>query len=256
MHPLWILQQSTSVKDYFLSTPWAGPWLSGPQELTWSENQTRHHLVPDSRMSRSILVIPALPFHIMLRSHESHLFSTAMRTMFIFFGMLFTLSNAEFQVSLLKESDGVVTGRFADSLLLSLPPCALATQSVTLEYNNTDTNESKTLVNIFKVLPCRFRRDIISNIENNGQFTTSRNLGYQVTNLTTGSTYRLQYVVGAEKSNILEVSTRQVKDPNQIDSGLPARSGAMVVITVILSVSMFILLVALIVTVAHSLGGD
>jgi ABC-type uncharacterized transport system permease subunit len=46
------------------------------------------------------------------------------------------------------------------------------------------------------------------------------------------------------------------KDPNQIDSGLPARSGAMVVITVILSVSMFILLVALIVTVAHSLGGD
>ncbi|XP_036845734.1 uroplakin-2 isoform X2 [Oncorhynchus mykiss] len=208
MHPLWILQQSTSVKDYFVSTPWAGPWLSGPQELTWSENQTRQHLVPDSRMSRSILVIPALPFHIMLRSHESHLFSTAMRTMFIFFGMLFTLSNAE------------------------------------------------TLVNIFKVLPCRFRRDIISNIENNGQFTTSRNLGYQVTNLTTGSTYRLQYVVGAEKSNILEVSTRQVKDPNQIDSGLPARSGAMVVITVILSVSMFILLVALIVTVAHSLGGD
>jgi hypothetical protein len=42
MHPLWILQQSTSVKDSFVSTPWAGPWLSGPQELTWSENQTRH----------------------------------------------------------------------------------------------------------------------------------------------------------------------------------------------------------------------
>uniref|UniRef100_A0A4W5M984 Uroplakin 2 n=1 Tax=Hucho hucho TaxID=62062 RepID=A0A4W5M984_9TELE len=161
----------------------------------------------------------------------------------------------EFQVSLLKESDGVVTGRFADSLLLSLPPCDLATQSVTLEYNNTDVSV-KTLVNIFKVLPCQLRRDIISTIENNAQFTTSRNLGYQVTNLTTGSTYRLQYVVGAEKSNILEVSTRQVKDHNQIDSGLPARSGAMVVITVILSVSMLILLVALIVTVAHSLGGD
>uniref|UniRef100_A0A8C7HQY1 Uroplakin-2 n=1 Tax=Oncorhynchus kisutch TaxID=8019 RepID=A0A8C7HQY1_ONCKI len=181
-----------------------------------------------------------------------------MRTMFIFFGMLFTLSNAEFQVSLLKESDGVVTGRFADSLLLSLPPCAFATQSVTLEYNNTDTNESKTLVNIFKVLPCRFRRDIISTIENNGQFTTSRNLGYQVTNLTTGSTYRFLTPV-ASKQNLKHSFCMlfiSVKDPNQIDSGLPARSGAMVVITVILSVSMFILLVALIVTVAHSLGGD
>lgn len=42
MHPLWILQQSTSVKDSFVSTPWAAPSLSGPQELIWSENQTRH----------------------------------------------------------------------------------------------------------------------------------------------------------------------------------------------------------------------
>ncbi|CAB1352282.1 unnamed protein product [Coregonus sp. 'balchen'] len=89
----------------------------------------------------------------------------------------------EFQVSLLKESEGVVTGRLADSTFESASMC----------FGNTE---------------CDFG-----------------------------------YVVGAEKSNIQEDSKRQVKDHNQIDDGLPARSEAMVFITVILSVSMFTLLV-------------
>ncbi|XP_067113767.1 uncharacterized protein upk2, partial [Osmerus mordax] len=45
-----------------------------------------------------------------------------------------------------------------------------------------------------------------------------------------------------------------IQNYNQIDEDLSARSGAMIVITVILSVAMFVLLVALIVTFVFSLG--
>uniref|UniRef100_A0A8C7FPY9 Uncharacterized protein n=1 Tax=Oncorhynchus kisutch TaxID=8019 RepID=A0A8C7FPY9_ONCKI len=92
----------------------------------------------------------------------------------------------EFQASLLKESDGVVTGRLAGSTFDS--------------YNSPDTNESKILANIFNVPPCRLRRDVISTVENMASSLLGGNWATLPSdNLTTG------YVVGAEKSNVQEV---------------------------------------------------
>ncbi|KAG9351463.1 hypothetical protein JZ751_022713 [Albula glossodonta] len=86
------------------------------------------------------------------------------------------------------------------------------------------------------------KRDLISVTEKNKNFILSKFLGYQVTNLTNGTEYRL--------TGILTSSYTQIND------GLAARSGAMVVITVILSVAMFILVLGLIITVFFVNNGE
>lgn len=52
-------------------------------------------------------------------------------------------SYLEFTVRVLKEEDGVVTGIFTDSLLLSLPPCSLEGQNVSLAYNDSNNKSCK-----------------------------------------------------------------------------------------------------------------
>ncbi|KAJ8388338.1 hypothetical protein AAFF_G00134920 [Aldrovandia affinis] len=162
------------------------------------------------------------------------------------FGVFFTVANAEFELKLL--SDEVISSTFERSVILGLPPCTLAGRSVDLEYNNTGTNEKTILRNIFPVPLCRSKRGLISFPEQNAHFTLKRDLGYQVMNLANGTEYSFQYIVDTERSKALLATTRAAPSYTQIDDGLPARSGAMVVITVILSVAMFILLVALIIT--------
>ncbi|KAJ8345247.1 hypothetical protein SKAU_G00294400 [Synaphobranchus kaupii] len=174
----------------------------------------------------------------------------------IVFGMFFTIANAKFKLKLLEPSDGVLSSKFSYSLILSLPPCSLVGKNVDLAYNNTGTSESKALKSIFQVPNCRSKRDLISVTEKNNHFTLTKDLGYQVNNLINGTQYSFQYVVDTEESNILTASTRAALSYTQIDDGLPARSAAMVVITVLLSVAMFILLVGLIISLFYGNSGD
>ncbi|XP_006642299.1 uroplakin-2 [Lepisosteus oculatus] len=163
-------------------------------------------------------------------------------------GLLLAAADADFTVNVLGESDGLVTGQLSDSVILSLPPCSLAGNTVNMVYQQGGTQNKVNLTGIFKVPVCRFKRDLITVIANSGQFTVTRNIGYQVKNLSPATNYTFQYFVGSEKSNAVQAATRTVSNYQDIDDGLPARSGAMVVITVLLSVAMFILIVGLIVT--------
>ncbi|KAL4608645.1 uroplakin-2 [Arapaima gigas] len=168
------------------------------------------------------------------------------RTLLIL-GVFFTFAHADFQLRALTSSDGVLSSSYSDSVLLSSPPCRLGGNRVTLQFQNMATNMNTTMNNIFLVPACRTRRDTIL-IPNNAGQSASSFLGYQVNGLTNGTMYRFQYTVGQEKSNVLDISTLSVSPYTSIYDGLPARSGAMVVITVILSITMFLLVVGLVVT--------
>ncbi|XP_066516103.1 uroplakin-2 [Hoplias malabaricus] len=157
--------------------------------------------------------------------------------------------NADFPARVLTSNDGVMTGQFLDSLLLSLPPCELEGQSVDLEYLNVNTNENKTLTSIFTVPSC-------TNVNTIGSTAFGRNIGYQLMNLSNGTAYRLHYKVGNVSSVTIFGTTITASDYNGINDGLPARSGAMVVITVILSVTMLLLLICLILSLALSTSGN
>ncbi|XP_064207019.1 uroplakin-2-like [Anguilla rostrata] len=157
----------------------------------------------------------------------------------IVFGVFFTIANAEFQLKLLGPSDGVVTSVFSDSLIVSLPPCSLAGKNVDLWYKNIATSKNNTLKNIFTVPKCISKRDLVQ---------INKVQGYQVTNLMTGTQYSLQYILDTDKSIVITANTTAVTSYSTINDGLPGRSAAMIVITVLLSVAMFILIVALIVS--------
>ncbi|MGH0129770.1 UNVERIFIED_CONTAM: hypothetical protein FKN15_059454 [Acipenser sinensis] len=142
----------------------------------------------------------------------------------------------------------MITGILSNSVILTLPPCNFAGQQVNLEwFDNNGT--SSTLTNAFVVPGCQFKRAVIQASDSNPQFTVTRDLGYQLTGLTPGHTYNLQYEIPAtqDRSNVVVACTRQVQDYNSINGGLGARSGGMIVITVLLSIAMCVLIVGLIV---------
>ncbi|XP_023672090.1 uroplakin-2 [Paramormyrops kingsleyae] len=161
------------------------------------------------------------------------------------FGVLLTLAYANFPLQLL-DSSSVVTATFTDSVLLNVPPCSLAGQKVSLTYQNMANKSTVTLQNVFAVPSCRNRRDLLDVTQSNGQ-----NLGYQVTNLVSGTQYSFQYNVGSNMSDSLQASTAQAVPYSTIYDGLPARSGAMVVVTVILVILVFLLIVGLVLTVIY-----
>ncbi|KAF4073238.1 hypothetical protein AMELA_G00256580 [Ameiurus melas] len=152
-------------------------------------------------------------------------------------GLLPRIHADDFPLSMLSVEDSVITGRFIDSLLLSLPPCTYAGQSVDLEYLNCYTNKNYTLYNIFTVPNCNSNGDLT------GPTAFSRNIGYQLMNLTNGTSYIIRYKIGMNRSNPLMATTRSASSYTEIEVGFPGRSAAMVVITVILSVDAFILLI-------------
>ncbi|KAI4900710.1 hypothetical protein NFI96_029143, partial [Prochilodus magdalenae] len=172
--------------------------------------------------------------------HRTTLRAKMLAVLFVLGGFA-SLINAEFPARVPNSADGVITGLFPNSLLLTLPPCKeYAGENVDLEYINADTNENKTLEHIFIVASCN-----------------ASSIGfYHLLNLTKNTEYRLRYKVGTDNSSLILAHTRNVSDYNDIDSGLPGRSGAMVVITVILSLAMFFLLVCLILSTVLSTSGN
>nr|XP_005172061.1 uroplakin 2-like isoform X1 [Danio rerio] len=144
-------------------------------------------------------------------------------------GVLCPLTFAEIPISLLNpNTDGVLASTFPNSFLLQMPDCSIyGNQSVLLLYTEAPTNLNNT-VN-FTVQPCPVSQS-----------------WYLLGNLKNGTTYSMSYKIGNDTSSVLTNTTTNVNDYQQIDTGLRARSGAMVVITVILSLAMVFLLVGII----------
>ncbi|KAK7165308.1 hypothetical protein R3I94_003618 [Phoxinus phoxinus] len=155
-----------------------------------------------------------------------------MLTVLFILGALCSLNFAEIPIKVLNpETDGVVAGRFPNSFLLKLPDCSTyGSKFAELLYTELPSNETNT--EPFTVPSCPVSQP-----------------GYLLTGLKNGTTYNMMYAIEKDTSKVLTDTTTTVIDYQQINSGLPARSGAMVVITVILSLAMVALVAGLIISV-------
>ncbi|XP_008067725.1 uroplakin-2 [Carlito syrichta] len=155
---------------------------------------------------------------------------------------------AEFNISSLS---GLLSPALTESLLVALPPCHLTGGNATLMVRRA--NDSKVVKSSFVVPPCRGRRELVSVVDSGAGFTVSRLSAYQVTNLVPGTKYYISYLVkkgaSTESSREVPMSTLPRKNMESIGLGM-ARTGGMVVITVLLSVAMFLLVVGFIVALA------
>ncbi|XP_065140196.1 uroplakin-2 [Paramisgurnus dabryanus] len=152
-------------------------------------------------------------------------------------GTLCPLNFAALDISLLNpQSDGVLTGIFSDAFLLRLPDCtSYGNKMANLLYQEFSGNQNNT--KSFVVPTCN---------------DTQSKQGYLLNNLKTGTKYSMWYNIKNDTSLPLTDTTTTVSDFRQINNGLQARSGAMVVITVILSLAMAVLLAGLIFLLAFS----
>ncbi|XP_023576935.1 uroplakin-2 isoform X1 [Octodon degus] len=168
--------------------------------------------------------------------------------MLILLAILAPGATAEFNISSLS---GLLSPALAESLLVALPPCHLTGGNATLMVRRA--NDSKVVNSSFVVPPCRGRRDLVSVMDSGAGFTVTRLSAYQVTNLAPGTKYYVSYLVqkgaSTESSREVAMSTLPRRSMESIRLGM-ARTGGMVVITVLLSVGMFVLVVGLIVTLA------
>ncbi|XP_044522307.1 uroplakin-2 [Gracilinanus agilis] len=158
------------------------------------------------------------------------------------------LGSTEFNISSLS---GLLSPALAESLLVALPPCHLTGGKASLTVRRV--NESTGMTHNFTVPPCRGRRDLVSVVYNSGSFSITRLNAYQVTNLIPGTKYFVYYSVekgnAVESSNKVQMATLPRRKVETLGLGM-ARTGGMIVITVLLSVAMFLLVVGLIVALA------
>ncbi|XP_028931629.1 uroplakin-2 [Ornithorhynchus anatinus] len=159
--------------------------------------------------------------------------------------LLLAKGPAEFNISSLS---GLLTPTLAESLLVALPPCHLTGGNATLKVQGV--NGSSVLQQRFVVPPCRGRRELVSVVDSSAGFATTRLNAYQITGLRPATTYVLSYVVQKgsvqEASNKVRMTTLSRQKAELLVVGM-ARTGGMVVITVLLSVAMFLLLLGFIV---------
>ncbi|XP_074091581.1 uroplakin-2 [Macrotis lagotis] len=162
--------------------------------------------------------------------------------------VLLDLGAAEFNISSLS---GLLTPALAESLLVALPPCHLTGGKASLTVRRV--NESTGITHDFIVPPCRGQRDLVSVVYSSGSFTVTRVIAYQVTNLVPGTSYYVSYSVvkgnAVESSNRVQMATLPRRKVETLGLGM-ARTGGMIVITVLLSVAMFLLVVGLIIALA------
>ncbi|XP_059566916.1 uroplakin-2 isoform X1 [Myotis daubentonii] len=155
---------------------------------------------------------------------------------------------AVFNISSLS---GLLSPALAESLLVALPPCHLTAGNATLMVRRA--NDSTVVTSGFVVPPCRGRRELVSVVDSGAGFTVTRLRAYQVTNLAPGTkyyvSYRVQKGTATESSREVPMSTLPRRKGASIGLGM-ARTGGMVVITVLLSVAMFLLVVGFIVALA------
>ncbi|XP_075404904.1 uroplakin-2 [Tenrec ecaudatus] len=155
---------------------------------------------------------------------------------------------ADFNIS---DLSGVLSPVLTESLLVSLPPCHLTGGNATLMVRRA--NDSKVVRSSFVVPPCRGRRELVSVVDSGAGFTVTRLSAYQVTSLVPGTKYYISYLVkkgtATESSKETPMTTLPRRKMESIGLGM-ARTGGMVVITVLLSVAMFLLVVGFIIALA------
>ncbi|OCT56780.1 uroplakin-2 [Xenopus laevis] len=136
-------------------------------------------------------------------------------------------------------ADGVLTP-LSTSAIIAFPACNYSGLSVFLIVKNSTV----TVQNVsFQVPQCRLKRDVVvvNNLQSGNVQTV--NVGYQLQNLQPGTIYTAYYSYGENTIPSTQFSTRTV---SQTVPDIMARSGGMVVITVLLSIAMFVLVVGLI----------
>ncbi|KAF0886175.1 UPK2 protein, partial [Crocuta crocuta] len=144
---------------------------------------------------------------------------------------------------------GLLSPALTESLLVALPPCHLTGGNATLMVRRA--NDSKVVKSSFVVPPCRGRRELVSVVDSGAGFTVTRLSAYQVTNLVPGT----RYYLGPGEGLLLPTKSPPPlclltgRKMESIGLGM-ARTGGMVVITVLLSVAMFLLVVGFIVALA------
>ncbi|XP_032214552.1 uroplakin-2 isoform X1 [Mustela erminea] len=158
------------------------------------------------------------------------------------------LGAADFNISSIS---GLLSPALTESLLVALPPCHLTGGNATLMVRRA--NDSQVVKSSFVVPPCRGRRELVSVVDSGAGFTVTRLSAYQVTDLVPGTKYYISYLVtketSTESSREIPMSTLPRRKVESIGLGM-ARTGGMVVITVLLSVAMFLLVVGFIIALA------
>ncbi|XP_032905479.1 uroplakin-2 [Amblyraja radiata] len=156
----------------------------------------------------------------------------------------------DFTISLAIESTGQVVGSLRSmSAIVTLPPCNLAGDIVSVNVANS-TGQGPAQPD-FERPVCRSRRDLINLVSNVDGFSQTLNLGYKVEMLNPGTMYNVSFRAGTRNSNVLGITTISPTDYTTVDTGF-GRSGAMVVITVILVIAMVALIIAFIVVLVLS----
>ncbi|XP_030876193.1 uroplakin-2 isoform X1 [Leptonychotes weddellii] len=158
------------------------------------------------------------------------------------------LPTRDFNIS---SVSGLLSPALTESLLVALPPCHLTGGNATLMVRRA--NDSQVVKSSFVVPPCRGRRELVSVVDSGAGFTVTRLSAYQVTDLVPGTKYYISYLVtkgtSTESSRETPMSTLPRRKVESIGLGM-ARTGGMVVITVLLSVAMFLLVLGFIITLA------
>ncbi|XP_073513952.1 uroplakin-2 [Phyllobates terribilis] len=140
---------------------------------------------------------------------------------------------------------GLVDNPLGYSAVIAFPSaCKYSLKTATLNIGGNITQ-----VLSVPVPQCRLRRDlIVVNDSQNGNIQTV-NVGYQVVSLTPNQTYTAWYTIDGTDFNKITFATKTVLQGPSTEF---RRSGGMVVITVLLSIAMFLLVVGLIVVLVLS----
>ncbi|KAM4704063.1 uroplakin-2 [Rhinophrynus dorsalis] len=158
---------------------------------------------------------------------------------------LLLISTAEGQAT--TSLSTAVYNPLATSVVIDFPPCNYTGKSATLFI----LKDSVQVTNATFVVPqCRIKRDLIilSSSENGNVWI--ENVGFQITGLTNSTNYTAYYTIEAETMKSISFTTINM---SSTVPEIMARSGGMVVITVLLSTAMFLLIGGLIGTLV--IGG-
>ncbi|XP_067826950.1 LOW QUALITY PROTEIN: uroplakin-2 [Heptranchias perlo] len=155
---------------------------------------------------------------------------------------------ADFNISLVDvTTSGIVANIRSMSAIVTLPPCSFGTKDVTVNVTNSSGGTGPAQPPFVRPI-CRFKRGLISLTSNIAGISQTMNLGYRIKWLTPDTEYSVVYDVDGQKSYPLLIRTTLPADYRTIDDSFRGRSGAMVVITVLLVLAMVLLLILLIVT--------
>ncbi|XP_075695035.1 uroplakin-2 [Rhinoderma darwinii] len=159
---------------------------------------------------------------------------------------LLLLISTSYGDNITSLSTGLVDNPFGQSVLIAMPAtCEFSGKTATLKIKGPGTQAL-----LFTVPQCRLKRDlVVVNDTQNGNVETI-SVGYEVQGLVQNTNYSAWYEIDGTIFNTANFTTKNVlAEPPAVFR----RSGGMVVITVILSIAMFLLLVGLIVVLV--LGG-